>query len=452
MVVSEETTLIKAKYVVHKTSTHPAVIKDGAVLIKDDKVIKVASEKEISESVDLVYDFPSHVVMPGIANAHSHAAMTLFRGYADDLPLQQWLNDYIWPMERKMTKDDVYIGAKLAAVEALMSGTTLFNSQYWNPGEEAKAFLEIGVRLVCGPPTLSGMAELRFPQELISKYHGKKGDMVRISMNPHAPYTVSPEDYRRINDFVENFNSKEDGPPMIVHTHVAEAKDEMVAIRGFAEREGIKIPSDVSTPVQYLHAYDLLRPFTLAAHAIEVPPKDQQTLAEHGVSVSINTESNMKLANSVAPALEYRNLGMAVGLGTDSACSNNSLDMFSTMKSTAIIQKGFHTAPTRLPAPEIISMATYGGASAMGWKEIGDLLPGMYADLVVINLNKPHLRPIPSGKTLLSHLVYAVKGSDVTDVMVGGHWKLRNRVPTNVDLPTLLEEFETAALSLLNSS
>ncbi|RMG21806.1 MAG: amidohydrolase [Methanobacteriota archaeon] len=449
--MSEETILVKAKYIVQNTSSYPSVLKDGAILIQNGKIMKVASEQEFTDHADLVYDFPNHAVMPGIANAHSHAAMTLFRGYADDLPLQQWLNEYIWPIERKMTKDDVYLGAKLAAVEALMSGTTLFNSQYWHPEMEAKAFLEVGVRLVCGPPVLSGMAGLSFPQELISTYHGKNDDMTRISMNPHAPYTVSPEEYARINDFVENFNAKGNGPPMIVHTHVAEAKDEMDAIRGFAEKEGIVIPPDVSTPVEYLDKFDILRSFTLAAHAIEVPPKDQQTLAKHGVSVSVNTESNMKLANSVAPAQEYRQLGMSVGLGTDSACSNNSLDMFSTMKSTAIVQKGFHTVPTRLPASEIISMATSGGASAMGWKEVGDLLPGMYADLAVVDLNKPHLRPIPSGKTLLSHLVYAVKGSDVSDVMVGGVWKLRNRVPTGIDLPTLLEEFETTALNLLKA-
>lgn len=427
------------------------MITNGGILIQGDKIQNVGPENELHDSVDVVYDFPNHVILPGLANAHSHAAMTLFRGYADDLPLQQWLNDYIWPIERKMTKDNVYIGAKLAAVEALLSGTTLFNSQYWHPREEAEAFLEVGVRLTCGPPTLSGMAKLSFPNELITKYHGKNGDMTRISMNPHAPYTVSPEDYHKINDFVAEFNERGNGPPMIVHTHVAEAKDEMDAIRAFADREGISIPSEVKTPVEFLDSIDVLRPFTLAAHAIEVPENDRQILASHDVSVSVNTESNMKLANSVAPAHEYRQLGMDVGLGTDSACSNNSLDMFSTMKCTAIVQKGFHTAPTRLPAPDIVSMATYGGARAMGWKEVGDFRPGMYADLVVVDLNKPHLRPIPSPQTLLSHLVYAVKGSDVSDVMVGGTWKLRNRIPTSVDLPTLLEDFENAALNLLNS-
>ena len=432
MFVSPETTLLKAKYLVTNTSSFsPQVIVDGAVLIEGNKIIQVGSQNDISMTTDYVYDFGHHVILPGLVNAHSHAAMTLFRGYADDLPLQEWLNDYIWPIERKMTKDDVFIGAKLAAAEALLSGTTLFNSQYWHPSQEADAFKEVGVRLTCGPPTLSGMAKLTFPTELIS---------------------VSPEGYQKINDFVAKFNAQrsEHTPPMIVHTHVAEAADEMMAIHAFAEREGFSIKSEIKTPVQYMDSIGALTPFTLAAHAIEVPANDQRILAERKVSVSINTESNMKLANSVAPAKEYLNLEMNVGLGTDSACSNNALDMFSTMKSTAIVQKGFFKSAVRLPAPTVLSMGTVGGASAMGWDNIGDLKPGYYADIVAVDLNSPHLRPIPSEKTLISHLVYAAKGSDVTDVMVGGTWKLRNRNLMAVDLPTLLEEFETKSLDLLS--
>ncbi len=450
--MNSETTLLKAKYAIHNTSSpSPQVLENAGVLIEGNKIVEVNQWDKMDHTADTVVDLPHHVLMPGLVNAHSHAAMTLFRGYADDLPLQEWLNDYIWPIERKMTPEDVLIGAKLAAIEALMSGTTLFNSQYWHPRQEALAFREVGVRLLCGPPTLSGMAELRFPHDLISEFHGKNDDAVRISMNPHAPYTVSPDDYQKINEFVRDFNLKHETlPPMIVHTHIAEADDEMKAIRSFAEREGFSVPADAETPVQYMNAINALTDFTLAAHAIEVPASDIEILAKTGVSVSINTESNMKLANRAAPVQEYLNAQMKVGLGTDSACSNNTLDMFGTMKATAILQKGFFHLATRLPAPQIIHMATYGGAQAMGWTEVGDLKRGMYADIIAIDLNKPHLHPIPSTQTLLSHIVYAAKGSDVSDAMVGGKWKMRNRTVLSVNLEEVLNQFEQEALALLN--
>ena len=449
-----ERKLVRSKYIVHDLAnsrdTPPKVIENGGVVIEDGWITEVGKDFSNSD-FDTVEDLGNQVVLPGLVNTHSHAGMTLFRGYADDLTLYDWLSNYIWPIEAITTAEDVRIGAKLAAIEALMSGTTTFNSMYWNAREEAQSFKEIGVRLLCGPGILTGIAELDIGEasNLISELHGKEDDMTRISMNPHAPYTVSSEDYQKITEFVKDQNQKNpDSPDIAVHTHLHEVKDEMTQIKNFAAREGFSIPVDVSTPTEYLSSIGVLHDNLFVAHAVGCNSSDIQLLKQAGSGVSINTVSNMKLGNSFAPVTEYYDNGVKMGIGTDSATSNNNLDMFEEMKTTAIVQKGFREDPIRPRAWEILKVATAYGAESMSWNTVGDIAPGRRADLISIDLNRPHLCPITSHQSLLSHIVYAAQGQDVMNTMVNGEWKMRDRKIAGLDLESFLDEFEGVATDL----
>ncbi len=452
-----ERRLVKAKYVVHGLSNQrdepPMVLEDGAVAIEGNTIIAIDKSSRFKESeFDYVDDMGAQLVMPGLVNTHSHAGMTLFRGYADDLSLYDWLNNYIWPIEAKTTAEDVRVGAKLAAIEALMSGTTTFNSMYWNVREEATSFREVGVRLLCGPGILTGIAALDISeaQSLITDLHGKEDDMTRISINPHAPYTVSSEDYQKITEFVRVQNSKnDDRPDIVVHTHLHEVLSEMDQIRDFAKREGFSIPSEINTPTEYMDSIGALHNRIFVAHAIGCSAGDIEILKLRGTGVSINSVSNMKLANSFAPVTEYYDSGVKIGLGTDSATSNNNLDMFEEMKTTAIIQKGYRGNPIRPKAWEVLKMATFYGAQCMSWESVGDLRPGMHADLISIDLNKPHLRPITSDNALISHIVYAAQGQDVSNTMVNGEWRMRDRRLIGIDLENFLNRFDMVATDLI---
>lgn len=447
--------LVTAKYILYNTvASTPHLLVDGAISITDNKINRIEKQSSFSESsFDEVYHFSHHLIMPGLVNTHSHAGMTLYRGYADDMNLNDWLNKWIWPAEAQATAADVEMGAKLAAIEALMSGTTTFNSMYWYVDQEIAAFQQIGPRLICGPNILTGIQDLNisYAQRLISDYHGKFEDTVRIGMYPHAPYTVSDEDYHRINDFVATHNLQHsEQPNVVVHTHLAESKMEMQMLRDFAARDGFTVSTDITSPTRYLDSIGILNDKLYVAHAVELSTDDVLTLKRHDVGVSINSNSNMKLANSFAPVSQYYETGVKIGLGTDSATSNNRLDMFQEMKTTALIQKGYSGNPVSPKAYEIIRMATYLGSRAMNWNEIGDIREGGYADLITIDLNKPHLTPIINPTTLISHIVYAMTGSDVSDVMIGGKWKMRDRHLPNFDLPAFLDEFSTTAQNLIN--
>ncbi len=446
-----ESKLLRVKYAVTNLSdSTPKVIEDAGILISGNLIRQVDTFHNIKEKADTLEEYPHHVAMPGLVNTHSHAAMTLFRGFADDLRLHDWLNNYIWPAEAKLKPDDIRVGAKLAAIEAARSGTTLFNSQYWHPAEEIKGFSEVGVKLLAGQPTLSGIAKLEYPDSLVKEFHGKWDDSVRISLNPHAPYTVTDEEYQKIHDYTLRFNEKKesDVPALMVHTHIAESKEEMKVIRDFASRSDFQINEELTTPVKYLNSLGVLDQYVISAHSIELDQEDIKTFSEKKVNVAINTESNMKLGNTIAPAKEYYDANMNVGLGTDSACSNNTLDLFGTVKATALNQKGFTGDATRVPAPQALRMATYLGAKAMGWHDTGDLKADFKADLILLNLNQPQFLPIVKANAVLSHLVYVAKGHDVSHTMVNGKWIMKDRNMTTLNLDDAIKEFTNTSNEL----
>ncbi len=440
---------LKIKYIVTYQGNGVEIIENGMILVDGNTITGIGKNLDIRDRE--VIDFPNHVVIPGMINTHSHVAMTLFRGYADDVPLNEWLTEYIWPMEAKLTGNEVEIAAKLAAVELVMSGTTTVNSMYWYPENELTAFNKIGIRLMSGSPIISGVSNLKSSEKLVKDWHGTNDDMSRISINPHAPYTVTSEDFQAISQYKNDYNSNSNGPNLKIHTHLAESRIEMELIQKFANDKGFQLSSSVKTPTQYLDSIGFLDTDLIAAHVLECNDKDFQLLKKYNVGVSINTISNMKLGNGIPKLKEMYSNDLKIGLGTDGPASNNGFDMFETMKITTLTQKSAHNDPSILSAEKMLMMATKGGADVLGWNDIGEIKIGNKADLTLINLNKPHLRPVLSLQSVVSTIVYSVNQQDVSDVMINGIWKLRNNKLIDTDLETIITKFEDSVKHLFDN-
>ncbi|HDD70501.1 MAG TPA: amidohydrolase, partial [Candidatus Bathyarchaeota archaeon] len=387
------------------------------------------------------------VIIPGFVNTHQHAAMSLLRGYADDLPLKEWLEKWIWPIEKLMTAHDIYIGALLTAAESIMSGVTTVNTMYhYMPEEnEAKAFAEAGLRGVIGHVCFSWRKkeDRKALENLAKNWHNKVEGLIRVSVDPHAPYTVDPEYMKELKIVRDELNSKygSEKTPIIWHTHIAETADETEKIKNAFNvqiRRGI---------MEYLDSLDVLDEKVVAAHCVALTDRDIAVMKKRGVKVSHNPVSNLKLASGISPVPQMLTENITVSLGTDSPCSNNTADMFDVMKTAALIHKGVNKNPTLLPAEKVLEMATIEGAKALLWEnEIGTIEAGKKADLVLIDFKKPHLCPLHSE---ISHLVYAAKASDVETVIINGKIVMENRKITTVKIDSVMKEATKAKERLL---
>jgi len=372
--------------------------------------------------------------------------MSLLRGYADDLPLQEWLEKWIWPIEKHMTPHDVYVGALLTATESIMSGTTTVNTMYhYTPEEnEAKAFAETGLRGVIGHVCFSWRKkeDRRALKDLTKNWHNKTNGLIRVSVDPHSPYTVDPEYMKELKEIKEELNQKHGlRAPIIWHTHVAETFDEQEKIR---KAHKIKLKNGVMT---YLDSLGILDKNVIAAHCVALTDRDIGIMKQRNVKASHNPISNLKLASGISPVPKMLRKGVTVSLGTDSPCSNNTADMFETMKVTALLHKGANKNPTLTPAKQVLEMATIKGAKALSWEnEIGSIEVGKKADLAIIDFKKPHLCPLYNE---ISHLVYAAKSADVNTVIINGQIVMENRQPTTINIEKVMEMAEKAKTSLL---
>jgi len=429
------------------------VIRNGAVVIENGKI------KGVGKSAELVRKHRRYekikadgkVVIPGLINTHHHAAMSLLRGYADDYPLNEWLENRIWPAEKQMTGHDIYVGALLTAVESILSGTTTINTMYHytNKSNEAKALAESGLRGVVGHVCFSWRKEddTRALKALARKWHGKANGRLRVSVDPHAAYTVDPEYMRELWEIKHQLNRKYGSAnhSIIWHIHAAETDDEAEKIR---KAFGVHFTGGV---LEYLDSLNVLGNDVVAAHCVNLTKKDVETVARKGVKVSHNPISNLKLGSGVSPVPKLLEAGTTVSLGTDSSCSNNSSDMFEVMKTAALLHKGVNRDPTLVPAEQILRMATIEGAKALLWdREIGSIEVGKDADLVLIDFRKPHLCPVFNE---ISHLVYSAKSSDVDTVLVKGKIVMENRVvgTLNADhILTLAKKTKERLLSKLH--
>ncbi len=417
-------------------------IRNGAVVIENDKIIDVGKADEIKRKYpryELIKALDC-IIVPGLINTHTHIAMSLLRGYADDLPLHEWLEKWIWPLESKMTSRDIYIGALLASIEAVKMGTTTINSMYhyFPDYNEAKAISEVGLRGVISHVCFSWRKEHDFKQldDLIKNWHGKNDWRIRAAISPHAPYTVDPKYMVELRNYADEVNKEavHDYEKAIWHIHVAETREEAKIIE---KNFNVKVDEGV---VKYLYDLGVLKEDTVAAHCVWLTDKDIDALKRTNVKVAHNPISNLKLASGISPINKLINEKIVVSLGTDSACSNNLLDMFETMKIAALLQKGVTLDPTVIPAKKALEMATIEGAKALNWSsQIGSIEPGKKADLIIIELNKPHLKPFYNE---FSHIVYAVRSLDVRDVIIDGKIIVENHQLKTVDEEWILKEAE----------
>lgn len=425
------------------------VIRDGVVVVEGDRIVEVGKRR-------LRRRYPGYekihaegrVVIPGLVNTHQHAAMSLLRGYADDFPLQEWLEKWIWPLERHMKGRDIYVGALLTAVESIMGGTTTVNTMYHyvEGGSEAQAFAEAGLRGVVGHVCFSWRKEedRKALRALARDWHDRANGLIRVSVDPHAPYTVDPEYMEELRDIAQELNEEHGSPdsPIMRHMHLAETVD---------EPEKVKQAFNVSFEggvVEYLDTLGVLGEDLIAAHCVALTPKDIKILKERGVKVAHNPVSNLKLASGVSPVPSLLKAGVTVALGTDSSCSNNSADIFEVMKLAALLHKGFHGDPTLLSAERVLRMATVEGAKALLWdRQIGSIEVGKKADLLIVDFKKPHLRPLFNE---VSHLVYAAKASDVDTVLINGNIVMEDREVKTVDVCKVLDMAEETKEGLLD--
>jgi 5-methylthioadenosine/S-adenosylhomocysteine deaminase len=402
-----------------------SILENGFIAIRGDGISHMGTGDISSIKAAKIIDAKGGLVLPGLVNGHTHAAMTLFRGLADDLPLMQWLENYIFPAERKMDAEFVYTGTQLALAEMILSGTTTFCDMYLFEEEVATAAKKAGVRCLAGevlydfPSPNYGSVEngLAYTESLIQKW--RNDPIVSIAVEPHSLFTCSPELLTASNELASKH-----GVPLIIH--VAETLNEVLEIK----------KKYAKTPIEHLESLGLLGPHLTADHCVHLEPSDIETMAEHGVKVVHNPESNMKLASGIAPVPELIKQGVTVGLGTDGCASNNNLDLFSEMDTAAKLHKVHAMDPTVVDAVSVLRMATIEGARALGLQDItGSLEAGKKADVIVIDTQKPHLTPVYNA---VSTLVYAASGNDVTHSVINGKLVMEDRNLLTLDLDEII--------------
>jgi len=370
-------------------------------------------------------ELPEHVLIPGLVNLHTHAAMSLFRGYGDDMPLMQWLTTRIWPAEQKTASADfVRDGTLLACAEMLASGTTCFNEMYFFPGAAADAALDAGMRAALGmividfPTSYAGDAEDYLNKGLAMRDRYKGEERLSFTFAPHAPYTVADDMLGRIAVLAEQLD-------VPVHIHLHETRQE---IEDSLDKYKVR-------PLERIAAAGLLSPKLIAVHAIHLLDAEIETLAKYGCHIAHCSAAALKLASGLPAVKKWLDAGINFGLGTDGAASNNRLDMFSEIRLAALLAKGISGDATALPAAKALEAATLDGARALGLDaQIGSLEAGKWADMAAVDLSSLNTQPVFDP---VSHLVYAAGREQVSHVWVGGELKYANGRPTSINLPDL---------------
>jgi 5-methylthioadenosine/S-adenosylhomocysteine deaminase len=394
----------------------------GAVAVSRDSIVAVGTEAEVRKTCHATneVDCAGRVLMPGLVNAHTHAAMTLLRGLADDLRLDVWLQGYIWPVEREFVSPDfVRLGTQLACAELIRTGVTCFADMYYFEENVAKATAEAGLRAVCGqtvlkfpaPDAVSFEDSLAAAREFIERWKNHK--LITPSVSPHAYYTCTPEILRATSQLAAEFD-------VPLHTHISETALEVENMR---RDNGMPV-------VPYLKKQGLFDAKVLAAHCTHIDEGEMRTLLHAGAGVAHNPSSNLKLASGFAPVQKMLNLGLDVGIGTDGPASNNDLDMFEEVRLAAFVAKTVSNDPTALPAVTALKMATRLGARALHLGPVtGTLEAGKRADLILVEISALHNSPRfrRDADNIYAQLVYAGKATDVTDVMVNGKWVMHER-------------------------
>ncbi len=414
-------------------------IEKGNIAIKDKHIVAVGKKTKVSSLIKAreTVSCAGKVALPGLINCHTHIAMTLFRGIAEDKPLDTWLRETIWPLEAKLKPMNVYDGSLLGCLEMIRSGTTCFADMYFHEDMVAKAVEKAGMRAVLSEGIIEagdspkGEKMLKTSAKIAERFDGYADGRVRTRLGPHALYSCSPSLLRRVHEASLRLR-------VGVHMHLAESFDMVESLKakyGLAEAELLE-------KIGFFNDLDML-----AAHCICLSDEEMRILARHGVKVAYNPVANMKLGMGAAKINHLLKLGVTVGLGTDGPASNNSLDMFETVKVAALLQKSCYRDPTILPTKTVLRMATIDGARTLGLeKQIGSLEVGKRADIILVNLERPHLVP---QHNLYANIVYSARGSDVDTVIVDGNILMENRKVRTLREDEIMERTQRAASKLV---
>jgi 5-methylthioadenosine/S-adenosylhomocysteine deaminase len=430
-----EVDLVIANGIVITMDAERRIFTPGSVAISGTAIVGVGAADRIgrefrgTDTIDAI----GRVVMPGLINTHTHAPMVLYRGLGDDLALMDWLQKYIFPAEAKTVSPSfVRTGTRLAALEMLRSGTTTYVDMYYYEEEIARATKEAGLRAVLGQTIIEfPVPDAKTPADALARAETfirefQHDDLIVPALAPHSVYTLDAPTLIRTRDLAVKYKV-----PIVIH--LAETEDE----------NRLSLERHQARPIAALTAMGFWGPPVIAAHGVWIQPDEIAVLHEHGVGVAHNPESNMKLASGTAPVLEFLKAGVAVGLGTDGAASNNDLDMFESMRQAAFLHKLISRDPRAISARTALEMATIGGARVIGQSQrIGSLEPGKLADVIVVRMDQPRQTPMYDP---LSHVVYVTRGDDVEASVINGRVVMRAGRVLTLNEPQVLDAARIAA-------
>jgi 5-methylthioadenosine/S-adenosylhomocysteine deaminase len=416
-----------------------SVLKNASIYVEDGKITEIGGG--ISHGADHVVDGHGMILLPGLVNAHTHVPMVIFRGYADDMLLQEWLSNRIWKLEPNMTEETCYWGTMLGCLEMIASGTTTFNDMYFFVESVAKAVRDMGIRAVLSSVIIDLTPDPRLHRDNASKVLDYlkeiRNPLLTPAIAPHSVYSCSEET-------LQWAKTRADKEHVLVHTHIAETRKEQGDIEN---KLGLKV-------VEYLDRIGFLGANVVGAHCGWVSIKEVKLLGESGTKVSHCPVSNMKLAvGGAAPLPEMFESGVCVGLGTDGAASNNTLDMFETMKFCALLHKHTRWDPTVLPAQMTLDLATRDGARVLGMEEtIGSIEVGKSADMILLDTRAPNMMPIHGKDTVISDLVYSANGANVDTTIVNGKVLMEKRRFKMLDPQNVADNVDRVTQDLLARS
>lgn len=407
---------------------------DNTSIAIEGKYIKHIGDIPQNFQADKIINGKNKLVLPGLINGHTHVAMSLFRNYADDLPFWSWLTEKIMPLEEKLIADHVYWGSMLSIVEMIKSGITCFADMYFFMDETAKAVNESGLR-ACLTRGLTdgdgnGQLKLKETREFYNRWHNTADNRILVMAGPHAPYTCSPEYLHKVVGLAKELD-------MGIHIHLSESEKEI--------EDSFKLHG--KSPIKHVDDIGLFQCRTLAAHCVHLSDEDIEILSKRKVNVVNNPASNLKLGNGFAPVEKMINKGVNVLLGTDGSASNNNLNMFEEINLAALVNKGINRDSTSISASTAVKMATINGANALGvGNEIGTIEVGKKADIIVLDLDKPHFYP---RFNLISSLAYSAQASDVETVIVNGKIIMENYEIKTVDVEKIKYNAQKSANQLI---
>lgn len=424
-------TLIHSRWTIPIDTTNDQknnTLENHSVAIHNGKILQILPTAQAKNKYlgTETHNLIQHAIMPGIINCHTHAAMTLFRGFADDIPCIEWLNKYIWPAEQKWVNEDfVYTGTQLAIAEMIRGGTTCFNDMYFFPDQVAKAADKSGIRAIIGlifidmPTVWAKNTDEYFTKAAIIQEQCQQHPLLHTACAPHAPYTVSDTTLKRIKTLAEKLD-------IPIHIHLHETNDEIQQSKKQYQKR----------PIRRLQKLGLLNSRLMAVHMTQLTNPEINLLQKQGVHIIHCPESNLKLASGFCPVGELMRHNINIALGTDGAASNNDLDMFGEMRSAALLAKGIDQNSSTLNAYQVLQMATINGAKALGIEHItGSLKKAKAADLISINLDTIESQPVYDP---ISQIIYAINRNQVDNVWVAGKQLLKNRQLTTLNTEKIL--------------